>query len=349
MSEPLFLCAAVALPMTAFRRWMASPASRDWPGEPSIASALARFLADACDMAAGNHLLCRYDKPRRELQLAAHFRDGSTAYARQTAQALAGLVGEAREQARAKSGASFCVVAALDEIAWNDAGEGEHAAAGFRPPPWFMAWMNALAALGPSLSQTQWIAADILTAVAQAQRVLNASAEHPAQIGWLHTDGEQVYARVMPFHFYRDDPQAPGGVRMDRSEGGLYVVDGANPHTIRQIGESFYIDGNALLHFHMSHPPQWLADGGGAAARVYRLVDHDPDALVVMGDCAWNEAFDDEQPPQSRFYVKRTEVDGASFERIGGTDRFRDSKRRYRMVARIGLSVDEAEPEPEPE
>jgi hypothetical protein len=339
MSEPLFACAAVPLSLAAFQRWLASPAGPSWPGEPSVLSALTRFLMDACDMAANNHLLCRYDKSRKELQLAAHLQDGSTAYARQAAQALGGLAAQANAQRKGRQIASLCVVAALDEIDWTDT------EAGFRPPPWFRKWVNAIAILGPPLAQGHWIAGDILNAVAQAQSQLNASTAHPARIGWLHTDGKQVYARTHPYHFYRDDPEAPGGVRMDSTEECLYVLEGVDPRSIRQIDEDFYLDGGKLLHFNGSHPPQWLEIGGTETARVYRLVDSVPDAVVVMGDAAWNGAYDDDQPPESRFYVKRTEVDGASFERIGATVRFRDGKRRYRVVDRLGLCVDEAVPE----
>jgi hypothetical protein len=90
------------------------------------------------------------------------------------------------------------------------------------------------------------------------------------------------------------------------------VLEGANPRTMRMPGETFYSDGRCLWHYDRwsGMVPSFLAHCEGHAPRIFLFVDCYTDALAVVGDCAWNVAYDDTQPPEERFYFRSTEVDG---------------------------------------
>lgn len=353
MAEPLLIYSEVPLSFAAFKRWLALPSASVENDRPtgaenfvgSVCGLIASYIQRACDPATGNYLMCRYDRTQKALQFAACLYDGSTSDAREDARRLAAIARSAIacQRGNAKSG---YIVAALDELNWPPAqhvDEGRTASLGKDHvdvmPAWFVAWTSALATLGPLESQMEWIDRLILDELRQNALLQQASPERPVRIGWLYTDGQQVYASVAGKSFYVDDPDAPDGQRMERTPDAFYFLEGANPRTMRALCDDYYTDGNLLWHCNIfsGEMPQALAYCKGHTPSIYKFVDSSIDSLVVMGDSAWNVAYDDSKPPQHRYHVRHTAIDGNTFERIAATRSFRDCRRRYAFDERTGL------------
>ncbi|MCD5362663.1 hypothetical protein [Chromobacterium aquaticum] len=331
MSEALVFYAEIPLSNQGFNKWLARPMAIDGQAGCSVLDALADYLAQCCDPVAGNALLCRYQRADKTLQFAACLRDGSSRQSRDDASFLKRLWQEL-VSCRGKAGKPGAVADAI--VDWSEAGPGD---AG--DPAWFREWLQAMPLLGAPDSQGRWLDREILRALAAIDAVANASPEHPARIGCLYTDGVQVYADVAGKTIMVDDAEAAGGQRMEFSPALSYVLEGAQPRSMRALSDSYYTDGNILWHCNIfaGNAPQALAYCEGQAPRLYKFVDSSVDALIVLGDMAWSAAMDDSKPPHERYYVKSVAIDGQSFARVAGGNDFQDRFRRYRFDERRGL------------
>lgn len=337
MAEPLVFYAELNISRKGFGSWLALPFSAGGGPPVRILDYLAEALAAAFDPVTGNYLLCRHDKAEKQLQFAVCLADGSSAAATALEHTLQEML----------QGVSTCLPkrksrlaeAAGPVVRWPLAPQAEDP----QMPAWLAEWLQALPALAGPESQKQWLDREILTRLDSINRIARATPENPERIGWLYTDGSQVYANVAGKTIMEEDPAAPGGWRYGSTEAVGYVQEGANPRTCRALADSYYTDGNLLWYCNIfsGNPPQALAWCEGLTPQTYRF-DCDIDTLVTLGDRAWSEAFDDDKPPHERLYLKCTEIDGASFTRTLKSidcDAFSDRLRQYRMDSRTGLQV----------
>ncbi|WP_293761800.1 hypothetical protein [uncultured Aquitalea sp.] len=328
MAEPLILFAEAPLSARGFKQWLASPLTQtDCPGI-EVADFLADLLGNACGTSAGNFLLCRHDASTRQLQLAVCLYDGTTEWAQTLAAQLHTLCRQA-DDFRAKREKRPSVVGQ-----WDDMTENAPAS-----PPWLETWLAGLDELPMPEEQTQWLDSKILSKLACRNAILSASPEQPVYIGWLYTDGKAVYADVAGKTIYNDAPDIPEGQRFSFTERVCYVLEGLKPESVRQLSECFYTDGETLWYCNVfsGNPPQALGWCDGRTPQIHHLTDTVPDTLVVLGDNAWSEAFDDSKVPHERLYVKQLAVEGETFRREGKSPRFQDRLRQYRFYERLGL------------
>jgi hypothetical protein len=365
MAEPLILCAEIALPRTAFLRWLALPMPviaeaagfAETSGITNIGEFLASLLTSACELGTGSHLMCRYDKSQKTLQLATYLYDGSTLDARTDACQLIAVANAAIGLQRSKKVRRSIAIPYGDipEALLSDAGKPSATAlsANDATPDWFDAWLKAIPTMD-SREQSRWVDPEIRFHRRKMLALQHASPEHPVHIGtsgMIYTDGEKVYVETTRIirGAENDSESLEEFFRVEYEDGPVYVLEGANPRAMRMLGETFYSDGRCLWHYDRwsGVAPSFVTHCEGHAPRVFLFVDRYTDALAVVGDCAWNAAYDDNQPPEERFYIRSTEVDGSTFERIPGTDTFRDRFGTYTFEEWTGLSpVTECERRP---
>ncbi|WP_423383658.1 hypothetical protein [Burkholderia sp. LMG 32019] len=358
MAEPLIIGVEAVLSRAAFVRWLALPIPSsgvdailaERQGIADIGQLLASMVSADC------HLMCRYDKGQKTLQLAIYLYDGSTSAARVVVRQFVAAANAALVPQRGKERLRTIFmpygiapedmpveVSGLGPPTLDESGDA---------PAWIDTWLSAIPTAGPPSEPSVWLDATIRTHLKLLSSLQEASPDHPAYIGTsgaVFTDGEKVYVQGAGTAARADDPSEPGCQFTEYTEGPLYVLEGANPRAMRALCDEFYTDGRILWHYDSfsGTPPQALAYCEGHVPRVFLFVDLDADSLAVMGDRAWNAAYDDSKQPEHRYYVRMTEIDGATFERILDTDAFRDQFRQYIFGGRAGLQPEASLSPPE--